>query len=342
MKENIQGKEKKLNFKPGSISEQVYKLSFEQNKTDDEVAKVIGKEIKDVKYYKRQIELRLEKLNKPKVVETQTTITQNQEMNKFIPLTNGYIKRRLHGINDVDILKTAYTNKDFVLIVGETGTGKTHLIRHFAYENKLPYARINLNGGTTADELIGHWVPNKDGGFKWQDGILTTFVKNGGVIALDEVNACPAEILFCLHSLTDDERTLTLVDENNTVIKAHPNFFLVATMNPDYEGTKPLNQAFKDRFKIKLIFDYDDKIEKKIVEDEVIVELAKKLRTMHSKGEISTPISTRTLIHYSENKNAYGEKLAFEIFLNNFETDEKDAIKNVMELMKSNENTDGE
>jgi len=278
---------------------------------------------------------KIETTETPKTV----SIDVSADMKRFIPKTDGYIARRICGTTDLAILEKAHKEKHFVLITGETGTGKTHLIRHFAYKKKLPYARVNLNGGTTADELIGHWIPDTEGKFKWQDGLLTLFVRNGGILVLDEVNACPAEILFCLHSLTDDERTLTLLDKDGEVIRANKNFFLVATMNPDYEGTKPLNEAFKDRFKVKLFFDYDNKIEQKLIEDEEVLKLAEKLRVMKNKGEISAPISTRMLIYYRENAEFYGEKLAFDMFLNNFELHEREPIKNVAEMIAKGEDT---
>ena len=270
------------------------------------------------------------------------TVNSNREvvdMKKFIPLTDGYIARKIKNSTDLKILDVAYNKqkKDFVMIVGETGTGKTHLVRHFAFKKKLPYARISLNGGATSDELIGHWIPSEDGKFKWQDGLLTLFVRNGGVVVLDEVNACPSDILFCLHSLTDDERTLTLLDKDSEVIHAHPNFFLITTFNPDYEGTKPLNEAFKDRFKVKLEFDYSVKIEEKLISDKDILKLAEKLRVMRAKNEISTPISTRMLIFYEQNSKEYGKELALEFFLNNFEIFEKEPIKNVLEMISKGE-----
>ena len=345
-------------FRKDSLKDKIYQICFVQNKSESEACTILNEPSDKVHYYYLAVKRRLN--------ETQTTTNPQQnmqdtaisqplqvqdtsnstsmplipsdnpmDMNQFIPKTNGYISRKIHGTQDTKILESAFSSKSFVLITGETGTGKTHLVRHFAYMKKLPYARINLNGGTTAEELIGHWVPAKEGGFKWQDGILTMFVRYGGIVALDEVNACPAEILFALHSLLDDERMLVLLDKDGEVIRAHNNFFLVATMNPDYEGTKPLNEAFKDRFPIKLVFDYNDKIEEKLIENDRILLIADKLRPMKAKGEITTPISTRMLIYYVNNLNAFGEKLANEMFLNNFATYERDAIKNVIEMINS-------
>jgi len=41
------------------------------------------------------------------------------------------------------------------LLIGETGTGKTSILKDIAYKRKQPYIRINLNGYTSPDELIG-------------------------------------------------------------------------------------------------------------------------------------------------------------------------------------------
>lgn len=330
---------KNLKFRQGSQIEKVYVL-LEQGKTEQEIATQLSLDIKKVHSIILWIENK-SKNNKNDNKETQITFSPqlpvSDEMKKYIPQQNGYLPRRFGKFTDIEILEKCYETKSFVLIYGETGTGKTHLVRDFAFRKHLPYARVNLNGGVTADELIGHWVPNPEGGFRWQDGILTTFVRNGGVIALDEVNSCPAEILFSLHSLTDDERTLTLISKDSEVVVAHPNFFLVATMNPDYEGTKPLNAAFKDRFKVKLNFEYNDKIEKKLISNTKLLDLADKLRVMKNKGEIVTPISTRMLLYYENNVKLFSTSLAIDLFLNNFEVYEKEAIKNVIELIGLNQ-----
>ena len=267
-------------------------------------------------------------------MKTQT----HNELSQFVPTTDGYIPRKLGKLTDVGILETAYSQKplkDLVLVEGETGAGKTALARHFCYVKKLPYARINLHGGTTPDELIGHFIPDSNGGFKWQDGLLTTFVRKGGVVVLDEANFCPPEILGALHSLTDDERKLTLVANDSEVIHAHKDFFLIATINPDYEGTRPLNEAFRDRFKVVLFFDYDINVEKKLISDDKLRKLASKLRIMKTKGEIVTPVSTRSLIQFEQNSKLYGHELALDFFLNKFKSFEREPIKNVLDLLST-------
>src|SRR6202008_2443922 len=82
-----------------------------------------------------------------------------------------------------------------VLLIGETGTGKTSLIRHLALNTNNAFVRVNFNGGTTIDELVGRWVI--DGGeTKWNDGLLVTAMKKGYWFHADEINAASAEINF--------------------------------------------------------------------------------------------------------------------------------------------------
>lgn len=336
-----------IHFRVGSNQAGIFDLVYLQDKTEDEAAKSLKMKVGEFNFYLSKVNKKLKDfsglISQPQLVaETPVVLVGTEaspekvlDMRSFVPLSDGYIPRKYGKTTDVKILEKCYNDKSFVLIMGETGCGKTHLIRHFAFVNKLPYVRINLNGGTTADELIGHWVPKPAGGFRWQDGVLTAFARNGGIVALDEVNACPAEILFALHSLTDDERTLTLTSKDGEVIRANPNFFLVATMNPDYEGTRPLNAAFKDRFKVKLYFDYDAKIENELVKNPELLKLANKLRIMKTKGELNTPISTRLLLYYNSNVELFGKNLATEFFLNNFEPYEREPIKNVIEMISS-------
>ena len=210
-------------------------------------------------------------------------------------------------------------------------THNTHCVRHFAYKKGLPYMRVNFNGATTPEDLIGQWTPKEEGGFKWIDGVLTKFVREGGVFVVDEINSGNADILFFLHPLLDDESRLVLVQKDGEVIKAHKDFWFVATMNPDYEGTKPLNLALQDRFVI-LEFDYDKKVEKKIVTNEKLLNFAEKIRALFRKGELSTPLSTRTLIYYEDAVKSFGKNIAQILLLNKFKPDERQAIKEVFEL----------
>lgn len=269
---------------------------------------------------------------------------REEDLSAYIPKSDGkYIPRKVGKTTDIEILKKCYEENINVLLIGATGTGKTHAARHLAYELQVPYMRVNCNGAITPEDLIGQYIPDGNGGFKWCDGVLTKFIRHGGIFVLDEINAAPAEILFVLHSLLDDERKIVLTQKDGEVVKASDKFMFIATMNPTeeaiYEGTKELNAALKDRFGVVLYYDYDEKIERKIIKSEYVREVLKALRNSE---EIETPISTRTGKEYERAIELFGIETANEIFTAKFRKEEREIVKETLTMIYSKYNGNGE
>ena len=269
---------------------------------------------------------------------------REEDLSAYIPKTDGkYIPRKIGKTTDIEILKRCYEENINVLLVGATGTGKTHAARHLAYELQVPYMRVNCNGAITPEDLIGQYIPDGNGGFKWCDGVLTRFIRHGGIFVLDEINAAPAEILFVLHSLLDDERKIVLTQKDGEVIRASDKFMFIATMNPTedaiYEGTKELNAALKDRFGVVLYYDYDEKIEKKIIKSEYVREVLKALRNSE---EIETPISTRTGKEYERAIELFGIETANEMFIARFRKEEREIVRETLTMIYSKYDGNGE
>jgi len=269
---------------------------------------------------------------------------REEDLSAYIPKEdNEYIARKIGKTTDIEILKKCFENKINVLLVGKTGAGKTHAARRLAYELKMPYMRVNANGAITPEDLIGQYIPDGNGHFKWKDGVLTKFVRYGGIFVLDEINSAPAEVLFVLHSLLDDERKIVLTQKDGEVVKANDKFMFIATMNPTeeaiYEGTKELNAALKDRFGVVLYYDYDEAIERKIIKSEYVREVMKKLRESE---EIETPISTRMGIEYEKAIELFGIETANEILIAKFRNDEKEIVREVITMIYSKFNKNGE
>lgn len=210
------------------------------------------------------------------------------------------------------VLEVAFKDAIPALLVGQTGTGKNTILRHIAKQNdRTDIIRLNLTGETTVDDLIGHYQI-KDRSTVWQDGSVTQAVRNGNVLILDEVNAAQPEVLFALQSLLDDDRSLTLTSHDNSVVPAHENFRIFATMNPNsgYAGTKDMNKAFMSRFGLVLEVEYASaeaemalvsSIVPDINRDDLLVMLGTARQARHnlSQGMLTYPLSTRDVISWA-------------------------------------------
>lgn len=66
------------------------------------------------------------------------------------------------------------------------------------------------------------------------------------LLNFDEVNMAPGYITALLHPMTDHRRYINIPGYG--MLKLNDEAFVVCTMNEEYEGTKTLNRAFRDRF----------------------------------------------------------------------------------------------
>lgn len=167
----------------------------------------------------------------------------------YIPPPQGYLEK----------LAYAVASNLPVLLIGETGVGKTMSVRYLAAKTNNGLRRVNLNGATTVDEFLGKLLINEQGTY-WVNGVLVDAMLAGDWILLDEINACLPEIAFSLHSLLDDDRMVVLMEYDGRIVRPHPNFRLFASMNPSeegrYGGTKTLNEALLDRFPVVIRMEY--------------------------------------------------------------------------------------
>jgi MoxR-like ATPase len=181
------------------------------------------------------------------------------------------------------------------------------------------------------------WIPTEQAGvFKWQDGPVTDLVRHGGVLLLNEIDFMPERITTILFGLLDDRREIQLLENGGEVIKAHPDLIVIGDHNPQYRGSRPMNQAWKDRFAHKWEFEYDKAIEKKLIGNPALLEVASLLRDQFERGEIDTPISTRGLEMLVKNANGVNLDYAINTYLNGFADDEREAIKLVFDTAKAN------
>lgn len=227
-----------------------------------------------------------------------------------------------------ELLEIAVGDDLPVLLVGDTGTGKTSLVRELAQEHKKRYTRFSITGETTVDDFVGKYIL-KDGATVWQDGILLTAIKKGHYLVVDEINAALPEILFVLHSLLDDDKYVIVPQKDNSTVKPHKDFRFFATMNPvdEYAGTKELNKAFASRFAMVIQVKYPERdVETKViiertgvdpVDAQKMVDVAIGVRRAKAEEKVFYTLSTRDLIYWGRLVEKLGLHRSFRVAIRN-------------------------
>jgi len=208
---------------------------------------------------------------------------------------------------EVEVFEHSYKNKIPFLLKGPTGTGKSRFIEYMAHKIDKKLITISCHEETSSTDLIGRYII-KGAETIWLDGPLTTAVKEGAIIYLDEIAEARPDVIVAIHSLTDHRREL-FIDKLGEVVKAHNDFMLVASFNPGYQrGFKELKPSTRQRF-VAISFDYpEEKIEQEILINETGVDpaIAKKLVTIASKIRnltelgLTETVSTRLLVDASK------------------------------------------
>ena len=202
-----------------------------------------------------------------------------------------------------EVFQHAFKNKLPLLIKGPTGTGKSRFVAYMAHEIGKPLITISCHEETSSTDLIGRFII-KGAETVWQDGPLTTAVKEGALLYLDEVAEARPDVIVAIHSLTDHRREL-FIDKLGITIKAHEDFMLVASFNPGYQkGFKELKPSTRQRF-LAISFEYPDaKKEIEILMSESginrddakkLVAIGQKIRNLTELGLAET-VSTRLLV----------------------------------------------
>ncbi|WP_254598129.1 AAA family ATPase [Polynucleobacter antarcticus] len=247
-----------------------------------------------------------------------------------------------------------------VMLQGMHGTGKSTHIEQVAARLNWPCLRINLDGQITRMDLIGKdMIAIEDGKqiTRFQEGLIPWSLQRPIALILDEYDAGQPDVMFVIQRMLEREGRLTLLDQNR-VIKPHSAFRIFATSNTVglgnwnglYQGTQLLNHGQMDRWDIVAALDYLEPIEEqKILLAKVpelsseqsgqMIALANLTRKGFEAGDLSTLMSTRTLITWGENWRIFKDlQLAFTLaFLNKCETEEKALVAEYFQRCFSSE-----
>lgn len=133
--------------------------------------------------------------------------------------------------NNLECLARMVHNADPVLLHGLPGSGKTSLVHELAKDLGMysSMVTLHLNEQTDAKMLIGLYsTDSKPGTFQWRPGVLTTAVKEGRWVLVEDLDRAPTEVLSTLLPLI--ERNELLVPSRGETIHAARSFRLFATV----------------------------------------------------------------------------------------------------------------
>ncbi|RCI15357.1 hypothetical protein L249_6503 [Ophiocordyceps polyrhachis-furcata BCC 54312] len=120
---------------------------------------------------------------------------------------------------------------DPILLRGPPGAGKTALVHELAKQlgTYTDMVTLHLNEQTDAKMLIGLYSTNsKPGSFRWRPGVLTTAIKEGRWVLIEDLDRAPTEVLSILLPLI--ERKELLIPSRGETIRAAQSFRLFATI----------------------------------------------------------------------------------------------------------------
>ena len=283
-------------------------------------------------------------------IDTDMEIEAFSKKNEFVPAVDKNYK--FDKDTTLAILSGFSFNKR-VLVQGYHGTGKSTHIEQVAARLNWPCIRVNLDSHISRIDLIGKdAIKIKDGQqiTEFQEGILPWSIQNPVALVFDEYDAGRPDVMFVIQRVLESEGSFTLLDKNK-VLRQHKYFRLFATSNTVglgdttglYHGTQQINQGQMDRWNIVATLNYLS------LEKELEIILAKnpsynsskgkekianmiKVATLTRKGfmsgDISTVMSPRTVMHWTENTKIFNDLgYAFRVtFLNKCDDTEKKII----------------
>ncbi|QQP48799.1 Midasin, partial [Caligus rogercresseyi] len=155
------------------------------------------------------------------------------------------------------LLLHALRFKEPVLLVGETGCGKTTIVQEVSHFLKKKLKIINCHLHTETSDFLGSLRPGREEGeslFQWADGPLIQTMKSGDLLLVDEISLADDSVIERMNSVLEPSRKLLLAEKASQgsaieEITAKSSFQLIATMNPGGDfGKKELSPALRNRF----------------------------------------------------------------------------------------------
>ena len=253
------------------------------------------------------------------------------------PRVSGYVNRNVGGVTDGRWAEIALKQGRNLAINGEAGTGKTSFGRWLSAKRGVPFVVVPCSPQTDALDVQGGFNPTEDGTLEWTYSQFAQAFQQPSVILLNESSRMKAgQNAYFLSAL--EEGIIVCTTHKGEVLKKHPECLIITDYNSGYAGTTSHDEAFLDRFGIKVTFDYDIELERNFIKSESLLELAQKVRAQREDVFTHTPFSTRLLKYFQEQALELGNiEGAVYVLLQSFvDPIERSALKTLIEGYRFN------
>ncbi len=283
-------------------------------------------------------------------IDTEMKVDAFSKKNEYVPEVDSNYK---FDRDTTLAIISGFAHNKRVLIQGYHGTGKSTHIEQVAARINWPCVRVNLDSHISRIDLIGKdaiVIKNNKQVTEFKEGILPWSIQNPVALVFDEYDAGRPDVMFIIQRVLEKEGNFTLLDQNK-ILKQNLFFRMFATTNTIglgdttglYQGTQQINQGQMDRWNIVATLNYL-KFDKEL---EIILAKSKSFNTKEGKeivsnmikvadltrkgfinGDISTVMSPRTVLFWTENAEIFKDiGYAFRVtFLNKCDDLEKTII----------------
>jgi len=241
------------------------------------------------------------------------------------PLIPSGIYHVLEG-GEPEMVMHALTEAESLMLIGDSGVGKSRLIQFLAQETRTPLMSPCGHSEVTVESLLG-CMTAVNGSTVWQDGVLPEAMKRGYWLMIEEINAVDAGIAKSLNELLDNRSVTITIAGRPRSVKASEDFQLICATNPPdnpiYKGIESMSFELMDRFDAVVWLDYlSPEKEAQVVKERSgyqdmakigkMIEFANSVRSGMRKGEIFGTVTTRGLISWAKKAELFGVKVAAE------------------------------
>jgi MoxR-like ATPase len=198
------------------------------------------------------------------VIDVQKIKEQVLKQSEQLELVRVEVRKVLVG-QDVMLsrLLIAMLTGGHVLLEGVPGLAKTTAIKALSSAIHGKFSRIQFTPDLLPADLIGTLIYNpREGSFTTRKGPIFA-----NLVLADEINRAPSKVQSALLEAMQEQQ-VTIGDQSYSL---ESPFLVLATQNPiEQEGTYPLPEAQVDRFMLKVVVGYPNKVDERKVMDSVL------------------------------------------------------------------------